>query len=394
MSNLPRRITRFKGLNNVSDGIRLKNGWMSKADNINITDTGGIVRREGYSPVIAGSIKGCYTTEDFKRMYLALNGGIHLVNGNDFTTSELLGGMALGEIRWAETNHQVYFTDGVNSGVITPSEEVISWGWEPPTPISLTAIDGNLPAGDYRVACTFILPDGRETGASNIEHITVSEGKAILVEGIELRQGYDTLVYVAPADSTVFQLAFKADAPSMVWGGNPDQLGVEATTLFLDPLPGDAKFPTFWRGRVYVSEFIPSQNVSIVWFSEPLGYHLFDLSKNFILVPGEVVMLAPSPDALILGTLGSVYSYNEDTFTTEASYGVVPGWSWAKDEDNKILFWTCRGLCSALPFSNLTLRQISVRPGSRVGATIIHKDGYKRFLACLHKGGEIFNPRN
>jgi len=378
----------------VSDGIRLKNGWMSKADNIDITDTGGIARREGYSPVIVGSIKGCYTTENFKRMYLALNGGIHRVNGSDLTTRELIGGMTLGEVRWAETNNQVYFTDGDNSGVITSSEGMISWSWERPTPINLTAVDGSLPAGEYRVACTFVLPDGRETGASSIEHITVGDEGAIRIDGIELRQGHDTLVYVAPADSTVFQLAFRADATSMVWNSSPDQLGVEATTLFLDPLPRDAKIPTFWRGRAYVTEFIPSQNVSIVWYSEPLGYHLFDLSKSFMLVPGEVVMMAPSREALILGTLDSIYSYDEESFTTEAPYGVVPGWGWAKDEDNKILFWTCRGLCSALPFSNLTLRQISVRPGSRVGSAIIHKDGYKRFLACLHKGGEIFNPRN
>ena len=42
-------IKEFRGLNNVTDPLRLGLGWLATADNIDVTDTGSIIRRKGYS---------------------------------------------------------------------------------------------------------------------------------------------------------------------------------------------------------------------------------------------------------------------------------------------------------------------------------------------------------
>ena len=42
-------IKAFKGLNNASDPLRVGAGWLTVADNVNITDSGSIAVREGYS---------------------------------------------------------------------------------------------------------------------------------------------------------------------------------------------------------------------------------------------------------------------------------------------------------------------------------------------------------
>ena len=121
------------------------------------------------------------------------------------------------------------------------------------------------------------------------------------------------------------------------------------------------------------------------------GYHLFNLDNDFIMVPGRVLMLAPHDDALIVGTTAKVHAYAPDGKLTElADYGVVPGKHWATD-DKRTLFWTLRGLCAAVPFSNLTERQVSVAPGVSAGGTIVRSGGQKRYLTVLQQGGTAFN---
>ena len=130
--------------------------------------------------------------------------------------------------------------------------------------------------------------------------------------------------------------------------------------------------------------------MTVVWFSEPLGFHLFGLSSDYISVPGRVLMLAKHDDALLIGTELRVYAYDGEKLDEIAEYGVVPGWHDC-DEPDRTLFWTVRGLCTALPFTNLTERQISVAPGVRAGGTVVYANGQRRYLVSLQQGGSAFN---
>jgi hypothetical protein len=103
-------------------------------------------------------------------------------------------------------------------------------------------------------------------------------------------------------------------------------------------------------------------------------------------------MLAPHDSALLIGTESRVYAYDGTKLDQVADYGVVPGQHWGRD-DERILFWSTRGLCAALPFTNLTEKQVSVAPGVRAGGCVIRSSGQKRFLACLQQGKEAFNAR-
>ena len=85
-------------------------------------------------------------------------------------------------------------------------------------------------------------------------------------------------------------------------------------------------------------------------------------------------------------------------FMPLTTYGVVPGWCWARDDDENgestgVYIWTQRGLCKAMPFVNLTSGHVSVAPGIQAGAAVIAQGGQRRFVACLHAGGEAFNAR-
>lgn len=383
---------RFKGLNNVSDPLRLGLAWLAQADNVDITDTGALKKRAGYSQTLATPISNGYATLDFKRLFVVGGGALKVMAGST-TAVTLRAGLSAAPMYFTEINQQVFYNNGTDSGIVLPDNSLIDWGWTVPDPPAVAAVTGNQPAGLYQLRCTFTLPDGRETGASDSVEITLTSGQALQVSAIPLRSGSFTNVYLALADSTVFQRVFTSiGTTAFVFNGSPNDLGVDLNNNFLDPLPLGADVIQAWKGRIYAAQYFPADNQSAVWFSKPLGFHLFNHNSAFILVPGRVLMLAPHDDALLIGTDARIYAYSGDKLTEIAPYGVVPGQHWSDDE-TRILFWSVRGLCAALPFTNLTEHQVSVAPGIQAGGAIVRDGGQKRYLVALQQGGSAFNPQ-
>ena len=298
-------VSSFQGLNNVIDPLRQGLSWLVQADNIDITNTGAIKKRKGYSLALAGSITGAYSTLNFARCYI-VNDGVLLAMTSPTTAVTLQSGLNSAPMYFTEVNEQVFFSNGVDSGIIQPDNAVLPW------------------RGSLLKDTKFLNVDGKD---------------------------------VDP--------------------------------LF-DPLPLGVDVIQHWRARIYASQHMAAENQSIVWFSQPLGFHLFDLDDDFLLLPGRVLMLAPHDSALIIGTDAAIYAYDGQRMDQIAPYGVVPGQTWSEDE-KQIIFWAQRGLCTALPFRNLT-PQVSVAPGVRAGGALVHDGGSKRYLVALQQGNSAFNP--
>ena len=382
-------VSAFKGLNNVSDPLRLGLAWLAQADNVDITDTGAIEKRAGYRKTLAGTFTGAYSTIDFSRLFVVDGGVLKAMTGPGAATP-LRAGLDPAPMHFTEVNDQVFYNNGVDAGVILPDNTVLDWSWSAPAAPVVAAVTGNLPAGTYRVRCTFTLADGRETGAGQGADMTLTEGQALQVSQVPYRAGCVTNTYLAPADSTVYQLAHSGHASAFVWNASPDALGVDLRGDTLEPLPRGAHVIQAWRGRLYAAQYFPQDNQSALWPSQPLGYHLFDLAGDFMLIPGRVTMLAPHDEALLIGTDARIHAFDGNTLSELAPYGVVPGWHWSRD-DARLLFWSTRGLCAALPFTNLTERPMSVAPGLQAGGALVQQDGHKRYLVALHRGGTAFN---
>lgn len=385
-------ISRFKGLNNVSDPLRLGLGWLQRADDVLVTDSEAMVRRQGYAPVVTGVMRGAFSTLDFTRFYIVSGTTLQRVNA-DMSLRTLRTGLAPRDMHWVEINRTVFFTNGVDSGIIDQDDQVIDWDWQLPTPPTLSAGTGSLPAGRYQVACTYVLADGRETGSSGSVAIDLPADSSLQISNIPQVAGLQTQTYIAPADSTVFGLALTGAATAATWNSSPDYLGTELTSLLDNPLPRDAIYPTLWQGRVMLAQYMPDVGQTAVWMSQPLGFHLFDYAGGFFLLPGRVALMAATPKGVVIGTESKLYAYDDTGLTTLAEYGAVPGCSWALDDDSSILFWSKRGVCRAMPFENLTEGQVSVATGVSAGAAIVRRNGQKHFVVALRKGDAAFNHR-
>jgi hypothetical protein len=383
------KVGSFRGLNNVVDPLRLDPSWLVQANNVDVTSTGALKRRAGYALSAAGSFTGGYSTLDHQRAYVIDGGALKTVNSpTSFTT--LRTGLGARPMYWAEINDQVFYNDGISSGIILPDNTLMDWSWTiPPTP-AVATVTGNLPTGTYQVRITQTLADGRVTGASDAAEITLADGQALQISSIPA----GAEVYIAPANSTVFQSAGRPGA-AMVWDSSPDALGVDLGASVMDPLPAGAAVIQMWGGRAHVAVPMPADNQTVIFRSQPLGFHLFNLADDFIAVSGEVLALIPTDKALVIGTDSAIYAYDGNGLTELAPYGVVPGWCWALDPDDngKAVIWTARGTCTAMPFTNLTEGHISVAPGVQAGAVVIASGGEKRFVTVLHQGGTAFNQR-
>ena len=383
-------IRAFKGLNNVSNPLRLGLGWLAQADNIDVSETGAIVKRSGCSLAMAGNILSGFSTYDYNRMYLVDGGNLKTMTG-PASSKTLKTGLSSAVMNWTEINDQVFYNNGVDRGIIFQDNTLKDWAWVQPGVVSLSAGTGNLDAGTYQVRCLFILPDGRKTGASDDGvAFTLTSGQSLVISNIPQTSGGRTEVYIAPANSTVYQLAATTTATAMVWNATPETLGMDLPIGLLDPLPVGADIILAWKSRIYASQFMPTENQTVIWYSQPLGFHLFDLSSDFFIVPGKVLMLAHHDDVVIVGTDQRIFAYDATGIKELASYGVVPGVNWDEDE-GQTYFWTTRGLCQALPFKNLTESHVSVAPGVQAGGLIVRKGGRKRYLVALHQGGTAFN---
>ena len=381
-------VRSFKGLNNVGDPMRLGLAWLTQANNVDISSSGALSKRSGYAQTLAGSITGAYGSIDLQRMYFVDGGTLKTITGKTLRT-----GLNPAPMYWAEVNNHTYFNNGIDRGIIAPDDTFSDWAWSVPGTPTLAAVTGNLAAGTYQVMLTYTLPDLRETGSGEPARITLTAGQALQITDIPQIAGYRTNVYIAPADSTVYQYAATPLSTAMVWSFGPDNLGRDLLTDALDPLPLGTDVIQAWRGRLYAASYMPSVNQTAIWASQPLGYHLFNLRDGFTLVPGRVLALAPHDDALIVGTDSRIFAFDGKALEQLADYGVIPGWSWAMD-GKTVMLWTQRGACSALPFKNLTEDHVSVAPGLQAGAAVVSTGGQKKFVVALHAGGTAFNQRD
>lgn len=366
--------------------------WLVSADNVDISDQGRLSRRSGFIPFFSGSrVEASFTTFDYQRMYVVDDGSL-LELMQDGSAIQLKSGLS-GPYRWAESNDHVFLSCSEKLQ-IDRARNVRNWIVPTPFGGSASQVAGSAPPGLYQLCFTHVAPDGREGGASPSLPISVVDGGISITP--PMLDGHSTIIYVASRGTVFRELAVLPNGFSGQYVARQiDErfLGRELLTQFLDGLPDGVDYVAQWKGRIYGAEFLPELDQTAIWFSQSLGYHLFNLNQDFFMVPGRVLQLADADSHLIVATGQRIYLYAENALSQVAEYGVVPGQHADRGSDGKTYFWTNRGLCRAAPFENITEGRVSVAPGVKANGGVIHEHGRIRYVANLHSGGAAFNKR-
>lgn len=401
------RTSEFNGLNNMVDPVALDLSWATVADNVDITNKQKLVRTKGHTRVTSSTaISGAYATKDFSRAYVIDNGLLIQLNKDMSAMRTLRTGLSLAPYAFDEVNGVVYFTNGIDFGMID-GDGAKPWGIsDPDAPQVLIENGGSLQAGVYQIVCTFVDKRGLESSNSDVVVAQTTGNKSrLFITGIPQATGYTTNVYATNKDGNVLMLLRENCGPDTTYDAS-DKLYRELP--FWNTNTPRGSLVAYFGGRMYTAEHFPSSDMSAIWSSLPLHFHHFDPGSEGTMVPGKALVIRGSrethftgnerltqrgvADALIIGTDREIYTWDGDQLVLLASYGVIPG-QHAVEFKGKLYFWTQRGLCRALPFENLHESTVSVPPGLSAAGAVIEKDGTRRYVVALVKGGDAFNPK-
>lgn len=396
--NAPQRpaVKRFLGLNNVEDPLNLGLKWFVQADNINITGRDKIERAKGYAQRSTNfAITGAYATRDQKRLYIVDAGELRQMDPDLFDADPpsyrvLATGLAPAHMAFEEIAGVVYATNGVDF-LALDANGARAWGLPNPPAPQLGVASGALPAGLYSMVATFVDDRGLESGNSTPVTIALDGSQGLSITAIPQAPGRTTNVYLTTPNGPGYFLVAEAAPAAINWNGGV--LGPEIPFWMTDPPRGER--PALFKGALYVAEWFPEHDLTVIWKSLDLAYHHFDYAREAIAVPGHVLTLkaTPNDESFLIGTERAIHSYGiEGRLTTLADYGVIPG-EHVTHVHNQLYFWTERGLCRFPPFMNLSERRLSVEPGSSAAGTLIEQYGLRRYVVALNRGGTAYNRR-
>lgn len=378
----------FTGVRNDVSPERFALTDLVAGRNIDIDESGRASRRTGRTLKHAGLVHSLWAKDAL--CLFAEGDALKRLNA-DYTSAVLRSGLTpLAPLSYQAVNDQVYYANGVESGVV---ERGVSRSWGIPVPPlpSVAVTVGAMPAGDYQFAVTYLRADGQESGAGLAGRIYVPDGSGLnFILPVPVDQGIVSKnIYLSTTngEELYHTMLVGASVLTATYQNDTSELALPLMTQFMGPPPA-GNLLGYYHGRMYVAVG------DILYYSEPYAYELFDL-RRYIALDGRVTMFAPIEDrdnpGVLVGTdksIGWMPGTNPDEFqyVPRADYGVIYGTmayiDGAMYEDHRFgarqlpMFLTTAGLCIGLPggeMQNIT-RSKYIFPAQGSGCALFKPD--------------------
>lgn len=361
------------GIDNVSDDTELPNGAVRVARNVDISRRGVVTTRPRESLAIhAPGVHSLYAGTH--GAYAVHNAVIHRV---DLAGSQLVPLQALptnDAVSFADTPLGTAYVSPATTGLLTPTQ---AQPLTPPDGVApvVQATSGNLPAGQYGVAISYIL--GAQEGAlSASAYIDLADGQGIYMAHMARPDGADGVrIYRTEPNGSQYYLCGEFPlyaTPTLL----DTALGRPSDTRYLKRVPG-GECIRMWNGRLLVCQG------DTLYIGEPMRYGLYSPRFGFVQRPDKINLIAPTDGGLFIGTdHETVYlsgrSPAEWTLTHVDCGIAVPhsdtsvsldafNADWATTSDRAATWLTDRGYVVGLPSGQLISPQASrlrlARPG-------------------------------
>jgi len=255
---------------------------LSRAVNVDLDDEGWPKRRAGTTLRIA--LTGSRLFANNSLVLVQDETSILSVDPSDWSTTELVSGLSGNPIVFHEHAGQVFWTDGTSNGRITLAGTALNWGCSAaPTP-TLGTTAGNLRAGRYLVAATFIDSSGVEHAASKaaVAALDGTTDLTVNLSAIDANAAYVKIYCSKPNGTELFfcsQVAVNA-LPATITSIEVSEEPLR-TQLLSPPIPADVIFS--YRGLLMLGV------ENAVFPSYGLSHHLFDIAENLETRPENVI---------------------------------------------------------------------------------------------------------
>jgi hypothetical protein len=309
--------TKFSGLRNDVDPERFDAGDLAVADNIDIDKTGRIARRMGYTQAVAGATHSLWANPQGTQCFFAQGNTLYQLS-TSYAKQAVTTLRSTDPISYEQVNDRVYFSNGVDTGVIEQAA-ARPWGVAPPNLPEIAVGTGYMPAGTYLVTSTFVCADGQESGAPQAAVVQIpANGGALLFSGMvppEDPRVVGRYIYVTePNGEDIYQaMLVPAQAVAAAYSNDTTELNLPLDSEFLEPAPA-GQLVAYYRGRMFVAQG------DVLYPSEPFAYERFDPRLNLQL-DGRITMLGTLTDKELYDT-----GKNSGFFIgTDRSCGVLIG---------------------------------------------------------------------
>ncbi len=327
---------------------------LSTALNVTIDDSNNIARRPGATLTIAGSSHSLWSNKNSLCFYV--DAGLLKQVHPDWTTTTLRTGMADYPISYAQCGDRVYYTNGVQNGVIEAGGNR-TFGLTVPSLFAATNVTGDLENGQYIYSMSYVRSDGQESGVGAGMIIDITTG-GISFTNIPVSTDPDVahkILYVTSANGTVMYEVEVLDNATTSYTLTDASFEVSCETVHMcEPPLGHLVCEYF--GHLLIADD------NVVYRSQAYGPELFDLT-DFLAFEDRITMLAPTASGIYVGTtreIGFIGGTDPDEFsyTVVGDYGVIEGSltytpthhvSLELPESMAALFLSTRGICMGLP---------------------------------------------
>jgi hypothetical protein len=257
--------------------------------NVDTSDEGKPGLRDGYTLVRAST--GCHSgwSDDYLPFGLMVDNGALRVVHTDLSSDELVSPISPGlPVSYARVNDQVFWTNGIQSGLVTTSLELAPWCCPQPNgqPTLALQADGALDAGSYQVAVTFYDGLGRESGAARAVPIEVPANGAIALSNIPQPPTDGRIrLYCTGGHDGALRVAATLPYGTTEYVITQRPTGRPCNTLLLRPMPA-GQLVAFGNGRQFVARG------KELLFSPTMRYGMIAPAKNRVSFAKRIDMIA------------------------------------------------------------------------------------------------------
>jgi hypothetical protein len=361
---------------------------LSRGENIDIDDKGGIRRRSGFVPQTDEGAAHSLWGDGGADGYAVLDGDlVRLVpQGWELAVSLVREGIGAHPVSFDRlADARVVWTDGLRLGAIRAGEDGLLCAppltLEPDIHLAL----GMLAAGRYLVAVTRV-EDGLEGPATTPVQVDAPAGSSLVVSGLP-----DTRVrvYVSACNGADPLLQFDGIASEVLLPAVSED-GIRCQTLRLACLP-PGRIVREFRGRVLVAVG------RYLCFSEPYAPGLYAPGQNFIPFPADITVVRPVEGGVFIVADQTYWtpSLTEGPMRAVLPYGAVPGSDSVRPDKKQAAWLSDRGLILADAdgsLRNVQEDRLSLA-GGVAGATVLReKNGATHVLTLRTGAAPDLNP--
>lgn len=384
------------GENNLRDATELELSQLRRCVNFDVLDNGDLHRRRGTTKVHNGTVVPRTLFSNGKRVLFVESGNLwELVRNIDGSWNSMLVRLSVGNhpMTYVDVNGDIYWSNQVQTGIVDQDGNDLSWGLkavaDQPT-VTAGASGGDLVAGVYQVAVTFLDAYGQESGTDLAATVTVAENNSslLLTDIPTPTDGSTVQVYCSAVNGEVLYRVGKVvpGAPSFRITSASNNLGMQLRTQFCDKPPA-GNVLEYHNGRIYIGDG------NVVWFTDPLRYGSIRMSTNFMMFPDEVTVIKAVADGMFICADKTYWLSGMDTSEFQQvevlPYGAVYGTGISLPESDNVAWFSEDGLIIAGLEAQVTTVQDDRSAVSRFqnGAMQFRKvKGIRQFVATLGTG--------